>query len=384
MTTPVDHASREDSISIASPLEDGSQTPASDDHPHTSDEKDLSDRSSAEGVVAVGDKEAALVEKEKEAVEEGSRPSKPPQLEDGTIAGSFNAQTNYLPRSQIIIIFLALAIVIFTVLLDQTTLAVSSSVIATDLSAGSVTSFITGAYFLTSTSFQLIYGRVSDFFGRKPLILVFLAMFFVGSLGSSLSPDVISLVCFRAFTGIWGGGLITLGQTVIGDVVSLRERGKYQGILGSVMILGNGLGPIIGGALAQKADWRDQYRMMPPLSFVAGLVAWRFLPLKKVQGDWRKKAKAVDWTGAVLTFIATTLVVVSSNRPLVSEACLSLISLTPDPVLLLTSLSSAYHGQVAPIPGRTPMSSPLSSSASPSPSSSFSGNGRAVRTHVRR
>lgn len=312
MNTPAPPASPEHSISIASQQGDGSRTPVSDDHTHIIDEKDISDQSPTAEVVALGDKEAGTVEEE--AAEDASRPSKPPQLEDGTIAGTFNAQTNYLPRSQIIIIFLALAIVIFTVVLDQTTLAVSSSVIATDLSAGSLTSFITGSYFLTSTSFQLIYGRVSDFFGRKPLILVFLAMFFVGSLGSSLSPDVISLVCFRAFTGIWGGGLITLGQTVIGDVVSLRERGKYQGILGSVMILGNGLGPIIGGALAQKADWRDQYRMMLPLSFVAGLVAWRFLPLKKVQGDWRKKAKAVDWTGAVLTFIATTLVVVSSTQ----------------------------------------------------------------------
>lgn len=237
-----------------------------------------------------------------------------PTLEDDKIAGHFNAQTNYVPRSQIIIIFLALAIVIFTVQLDQTSLAVSSSIIGSELNAGSRTSFITDSYFLTSTSFQLIYGRVSDFFGRKPLIILFLVMFFIGSLGSSLSPDLISLVVFRAFTGIWGGGLISLGQMVIGDSVSLRDRGKYQGILGSFMVLGNGLGPVLGGVLAQKASWRDQYRIMLPLSAISAAVAWRCLPLKKVKGNWKHKAAAVDWTGAVLTLIATTLVVVSDVR----------------------------------------------------------------------
>lgn len=134
-------------------------------------------------------------------------------IEDGRIAGKFNAQTNYLPRSRIIIIFMALSVVTFIVLLDQSTLAVAAAEIGTELDAGSLTAFITGAYFLTSTSFQLLYGRLSDLFGRKPLMLIFLAMFFIGHLGSSLSPNAICLICFRAFTGIWGGGLLTLGQT---------------------------------------------------------------------------------------------------------------------------------------------------------------------------
>lgn len=227
---------------------------------------------------------------------------------DGTVAG-FNSQTNYLPRKQIIIVFLAVASVIFTILLDQTTLAVSAPIIGSDLNAGTRTSFIQDGYFITATAFQLIYGRVSDFCGRKPLLLCLTVVFFIGSLGSSLSPDVISLSIFRAITGIAGGGVITISQVIISDVVSLRERGKYQGVLGTVIMLGNGLGPLVGGALAQKASWRDQYRLMLPLSAVAGATAWRFLPFKKVQGDWKRKAQAIDWTGAVLTLTSTLLIV---------------------------------------------------------------------------
>ncbi|PWN29585.1 MFS general substrate transporter [Jaminaea rosea] len=233
----------------------------------------------------------------------------PTIVADNDPVRGFNAQTNYLPRRNIIIVFLALAIVILTVLMDQTTLAVSAPIIGSDLNAGSRTSFISDSYFITATAFQLIYGRVSDFTGRKPLLLLLLAIFFIGSLGSSLSPEIISLVVFRAFTGIAGGGVITVSQIIISDVVSLRERGKYQGVLGAVVLVGNGLGPIVGAVLAQKATWRDQYRIMLPLSAVAGAIAWRFLPLKKVEGDWKRKVRAIDWTGAALSLVATLLVV---------------------------------------------------------------------------
>lgn len=241
--------------------------------------------------------------------EGGTRSTTPTVVEDNDPVRGFNAQTNYLPRRHIVIVFLALAIVILVVLVDQTTLAVSAPTIGSDLNAGSRTSFISDGYFITSTAFQLIYGRVSDFTGRKPLLLALIAIFFIGSLGSSLSPEIISLVVFRAFTGIAGGGVITVAQIIISDVVSLRERGKYQGVLGAVVLVGNGIGPVIGAVLAQKATWRDQYRIMLPLSAVAGAIAWRFLPLKNVEGDWKRKVRAIDWIGAALSLAATLLVV---------------------------------------------------------------------------
>ena len=83
----------------------------------------------------------------------------------------------------------------------------------------------------TSTVGQLLYGRLSDIWSRKVILLSGLAIFFFGSLGSSLAESVLQLTIFRAFTGIGGGGLMTMAQLIVSDVVPLRERGKYQGII---------------------------------------------------------------------------------------------------------------------------------------------------------
>jgi MFS family permease len=115
--------------------------------------------------------------------------------------------------------------------MDQTTLAASLTIISRDLHASIDSSWIAGAYFLTSTSFQLLYGRLSDIWSRKLLLIIGIAIFFFGSLAASLAQTGIQLIVFRAFTGVAGGGLMTVAQMIVSDIVPLRERGKYQGIL---------------------------------------------------------------------------------------------------------------------------------------------------------
>jgi len=95
-----------------------------------------------------------------------------------------------------------------------------------------------------------LYGRFSDIWSRKKVLLAGLFIFFVGSLAASLANTAPQLIAFRALTGVGGGGLMTIAQIIVSDVVSLRDRGKYQGILGAVVALSNGIGPVIGGALA--------------------------------------------------------------------------------------------------------------------------------------
>lgn len=146
----------------------------------------------------------------------------------------FNEQTNYVPKSTIITIFLACASVDFLALMDQTTLAAALTIVSNALDAGGEQAWIAGAYFVTSTCFQLLYGRLSDIWSRKVILLVGLGIFFVGSLGASLSQTSIQLIAFRALTGAAGGGLVSVAQMIVSDVVPLRERGKYQGILVSL------------------------------------------------------------------------------------------------------------------------------------------------------
>jgi MFS family permease len=105
------------------------------------------------------------------------------------------------------------------------------------LNASNESAWIAGAYFLTSTSFQLLYGRLSDIWSRKVLLVIGIGIFFFGSLAASLAQSALQLIVFRAFTGVGGGGLMTVAQMIVSDIVPLRERGKYQGILVSEVIM---------------------------------------------------------------------------------------------------------------------------------------------------
>ncbi|CAM1502379.1 Fc.00g043630.m01.CDS01 [Cosmosporella sp. VM-42] len=223
----------------------------------------------------------------------------------------FNEQTNYVPKGVIITIFLACASVDLLALMDQTMLATGLYIIGTALGSSDQVSWIASGYFITSTVGQLLYGRLSDIWSRKVVLLVGLAIFFIGSLASSLAQSILQLTIFRAFTGIGGGGLMTVAQLIVSDVVPLRERGKYQGILGAVVALANGIGPVIGGALSSKSEdsWRWIFRMNLPLTILTTCCVVFFMPLKAVKGDWRTKLKAVDFIGMLLALAGMTVVI---------------------------------------------------------------------------
>ncbi|KAJ6062609.1 uncharacterized protein N7446_006729 [Penicillium canescens] len=221
----------------------------------------------------------------------------------------FNEQTNYVPKRTIITIFLACSTVDLLALMDQTTLAASLSIIGNALGASDQTSWISGGYFVTSTCFQLLYGKLSDIWSRKLVLFVGLAIFFFGSLAASLAQTATQLIVFRAFTGVGGGGLMTVAQMIVSDVVPLRERGKYQGILGAVVAIANGIGPVIGGALASISEdsWRWIFRLNLPLTALTTLAVLFFMPLRKVTGDWKVKLKAIDFFGALLALGGTSV-----------------------------------------------------------------------------
>ncbi|GAB1214610.1 hypothetical protein ATERTT37_003774 [Aspergillus terreus] len=199
--------------------------------------------------------------------------------------------------------------------MDQTTLAASLSIIGNALHASDQTSWISGGYFVTSTCFQLLYGRLSDIWSRKLVLFVGLFIFFTGSLAASLAQSATQLIVFRAWTGVGGGGLMTVAQMIVSDVVPLRERGKYQGILGAVVAIANGIGPVIGGALAATAPdgWRWIFRLNLPLTALCAACVFWFMPLRKVTGDWRVKLAAVDFAGAALALGGTAVLLLGLN-----------------------------------------------------------------------
>ncbi|OQE39325.1 hypothetical protein PENCOP_c007G07256 [Penicillium coprophilum] len=242
------------------------------------------------------------------AIVEHSKPTEEVAVENVKNV-TFNEQTNYVPKRTIITIFLACSSVDLLALMDQTTLAASLSIIGNALGASDQTSWISGGYFVTSTCFQLLYGKLSDIWSRKLVLFVGLAIFFFGSLAASLARTATQLIVFRAFTGVGGGGLMTVAQMIVSDVVPLRERGKYQGILGAVVAIANGIGPVIGGALASisQDSWRWIFRLNLPLTALTTLAVLFFMPLRKVTGDWKIKLKAIDFFGALLALGGTSV-----------------------------------------------------------------------------
>jgi MFS family permease len=141
------------------------------------------------------------------------------------------------------------------------------------------------------------------------VLFVGLGIFFFGSLAASLAQSATQLIVFRAFTGVGGGGLMTVAQMIVSDVVPLRERGKYQGILGAVVAIANGIGPVIGGALSSISDdsWRWIFRLNLPLTALTTICVLFFMPLRKVTGDWKLKLKAIDFVGASLALAGTAV-----------------------------------------------------------------------------
>ncbi|KAF8878961.1 major facilitator superfamily domain-containing protein, partial [Infundibulicybe gibba] len=223
-------------------------------------------------------------------------------------------QTNLLPFKKIVAVFLGLALCAVVLTLDSVIVATALPTISTAFNAGSVVSWVPSAYLLTSTSFQPLHGRFSDIFGRKIALSLGMCIFMVGNLIAGFSRSIIQLIIFRGIAGAGGGRIISMVQIVISDIVSLQDRGKYQGIIGVFVTFGYAIGPLIGGALAQKVTWRWCFWINIPISLAAVGVVVFILPLKQVQGicdmlNQNRKLLSVDYLGAGLTLVGCTLVI---------------------------------------------------------------------------
>ncbi|THH27805.1 hypothetical protein EUX98_g6383 [Antrodiella citrinella] len=217
-------------------------------------------------------------------------------------------QTNLLPFKKVVVVFASLSVCILVSTLDSTISATALPTISKAFNAGSVASWIPSAYLLTSTAFQPLYGRFSDIFGRKATICLAMLIFMLGSFLAGLSHSIMQLIICRGIAGAGGGGIVSIVQIVMSDVITLRERGKYQGIIGGVNALGFSIGPLIGGALAEKTSWRWCFWITLPVSVTAMVVVVLVLPLKSVQGNFRGKLLVVDYLGVLLTLAGCTLV----------------------------------------------------------------------------
>src|SRR4051812_21279631 len=157
--------------------------------------------------------------------------------------------------------------------LDQTIVATAMPTIGRELGDLEHLPWVVTSYLLAATAVTPLYGKLSDIIGRRTTLLIAIGIFSLGSLACALSPTMLILIVSRALQGLGGGGLISLAQTIIADIVSPKERPRYQAYIAGVFATSSIAGPVLGGFFAEKLHWSVIFWINLPLGLLAFAMA---------------------------------------------------------------------------------------------------------------
>ena len=205
-----------------------------------------------------------------------------------------------LTHPEIRTIVLGIMLAMFLGALDQTIVATALPTIGRHFNNLADLSWVVTAYLLTATAVTPLYGKLSDIHGRRIMMLTAIVLFVMGSVACALAPSMTVLILSRALQGLGGGGLMALSQTIIADIVSPRERGLYQGYIGSVFACSSVGGPVLGGFLTEHIDWSLIFWINLPLGLAA--LGMTSNVLKRV--PFHPRPHRIDVIGAALMVMA--------------------------------------------------------------------------------
>src|SRR3954463_1792574 len=204
--------------------------------------------------------------------------------------------------------FAGLLLAMLLASLDQTIVATALPTIVRDLGGLDQLSWVVTAYLLCATVTMPLWGRASDLYGRKPLFLAAIGVFLIGSVLSGAAQDLTQLIAFRALQGLGAGGLMTLAMAIVAEIVSPRERGRYQGYIQMVFVIASVAGPLLGGVFADHLSWRWVFYVNLPIgaATVALVAGALHLPTE------RRPARIDSLGAALLAAGLTCLLLVTS------------------------------------------------------------------------
>jgi len=185
--------------------------------------------------------------------------------------------------------------------LDQTIVATALPRVVSDLGGITQYSWVFTAYMLGATVTVPLYGKLGDVHGRKPLFIIAISIFLVGSALCGLAQNMVELVIFRAIQGVGAGGLFPLTLAMVGMIVPPRDRGRYQGLIGSVFAAASIVGPLLGGFIVDNTTWRWIFYVNLPVGGLALVVILLTMPRRRT-----KQEHSIDWLGAGVLALGTT------------------------------------------------------------------------------
>jgi EmrB/QacA subfamily drug resistance transporter len=245
------------------------------------------------------------------------------------------AMPNFTHR-QILRVVTGILLCILLAAIDQTVVVPAVPAIAADLHGFSHLSWIVSAYLLTATSATPIYGRLSDIYGRRALLLPAIVLFVIASVLCAMAATLWQLIAFRALQGLGGAGLMAMAQAAIADVVAPRERGKYQAYMAGTWGVASVAGPILGGWMTDNLSWRWIFWVNLPIGIAAFILSDRALRLLKV----RRQVARIDYAGAALltALVASVLLVMSWGGAEYAWLSPEVLALVAGAVVLLVAL----------------------------------------------
>lgn len=266
----------------------------------------------ANETLSVDDNKTSTYNTDKSADESSDAPKElEPTGQDG--AATTEAQTgngDVPPEAErtdleMALIMVALCAALFLAALDATIVTTAIPTIVNEFNSPSGYTWVGAAYTLASSATVPSWGKVSDIWGRKPVLLVAVGIFWIGSLVAALSKNSGQLIAARAIQGAGGGGIIVLINIAVGDLVSVRKRGQYYGIFGGIWALASAIGPVLGGVFTAKVSWRWCFWINLPISGVGFAVLLFVLKLHNPRTTVREGLAAIDWLGSLLIIGAT-------------------------------------------------------------------------------